>query len=334
MRLSSVVAAFCATFVASAFSLGANAGDNDPSPTVSHPEYPSTRDLHPSRWLSCGAGYSEHLPVKSDIGGDYKSALASCAWIAANGVRQTIELGALAQTPPDSRRNPVVIGGIPATVGGRPSDQFDTYQAFAGFGQEFDRSPTKAWLWQARVGVINGWSTGLVQGAVDDVHHEEGLSWSRHSPLTSGSCPLLQVAGAHTSALLTRPFDGWRLSFSDVESAVVGSATDAITIGGQIILQSDSADPVLPMGLPGMPLRTATGWGLHAGIDSQFTAYDLSMSRAGTTAAFPYANFGVGALLGKHLTAGVELTVPLAHQVRDQYVSSDTYYEANLGYRF
>ena len=280
-------------------------------------------------WSDCGIGYAEHLSSKSDVGGDTKTGLVSCTRVSASGVRQTFELGAQADTPPAGRQN--LVPG--ATVSGLPSNQRDTFETFAGYGQEWNRSPGSALAFNIRAGVINGMSTSLVRGFIDDTHHWLGVDDSRHSRLSSAGRPLFQVTGLHTSALLQMG-STWRAQLSDVESVTVGTALDALTLGLQASVQHGRATPLLPSGLPGMPLLVPTGTGVYAGVFGQSTAYDLASEDAGTARAFAYLKAGANVQLGRHVSLGLEFTHPLSHRVRAQYRESYNYLEVSAGYRF
>lgn len=280
-------------------------------------------------WSDCGIGYAEHLSSKSDAGGDTKTGIVSCTRVTASGVRQTFELGAQADTPPAGRLH--LVPG--ATVSGLPSNQRDTFETFAGYGQEWNRTPSSALAFNIRAGFINGMSTSLVRGFIDDTHRWLGVDDSRHSPLSSAGRPLLQVSGLHTSALLQMG-SGWRAQLSDVESVTVGTALDALTLGLQASIQQGGATPVLPSGLPGMPLRVPTGTGVYAGVFGQSTAYDLASEDAGTVRASAYLKAGANVQLGRHVSLGLEFTHPLSHRVRAQYRASYNYLEVSAGYRF
>jgi hypothetical protein len=286
-----------------------------------------------SRWSSCGVGYSEHLSSTSDKGGDIKLGLVSCARTTARSV-QTFELGATADTPPAGRRNIVMSGGVPEMVSGSPSNQRDTFSTFAGFGEEFATAPGGALLYNVRVGVINGFSTDLVRGFIDDTHRWLGVDDSRHSPLTSSTRPLLQLTGERTSELTGLNVGGARVRLSDIENITVGSGLDAVTAGLQVSAQFSGTTPVLPYGLPGMPLRPASGTSLYAGVFAQGTAYDLATQAMGTACVQAYAKAGASLALGKHAVLGAEYTHPLTSRVRDQYIRGYDYYGVSLAVRF
>jgi hypothetical protein len=287
-----------------------------------------------ARWSSCGADYSEHLSSTSDKGGDTKQGHLSCTRTTAAGTVQTFELGATADTPPAGRRNIVMTGGAPEMVTGVPSNQRDTFSTFAGFGEEFATAPGGALLYNVRVGVINGFSTGLVRGFIDDTHRWLGVDDSRHSPLTSSTRPLIQLTGERTSELAGLNFGGARLRISDIENITVGSGLDAVTAGLQASAQFSGSTAVLPSGLPGMPMRPASGTSLYAGIFVQGTAYDLATQQMGTAPVLAYAKAGASLALGKHAVLGAEYTHPLTARVRDQYIRGYDYYGVSLAVRF
>lgn len=284
-------------------------------------------------WSDCSVGYSEHLSSQSDLGGDIKTGQVACARVNDSGVRQTFELGAIANTPPAGRRNVVTTGGVPQTVSGYPSNQLDTFETYAGFGQEWDRSAGSALMFNVEAGEINGMSTSLVRGFLDDMHRWEGKGYSRHSPLSSSGRPLLQLSGLHTSAFLQA---GERVTarLSDIESVTAGSSVDALTVGMLASLTTGSNRPVLPSDLPGMGQRTASGTGVYAGVFSQSTAYALPTDSAGTEHEYLYTQAGANAQLGKHLTVGVAFTHSLTSQVHQEIVQPYNYLGMNLGYVF
>ncbi|KVZ93030.1 hypothetical protein [Burkholderia ubonensis] len=287
-----------------------------------------------AHWTACGVGYSQHLSSTSDKGGDVKLGLTSCSRTTATGVVQTFELGALADTPPAGRRNIVMEGGVPAMVTGVPSNQRDTFQTFAGFGAEFDMGLGSAALVNARVGVINGISTSIVRGFIDAEHRWEGSKDSRHSPLSSSSRPLVQLSGTLTSELVGVNLGQTRVGLSEIENITVGTGLDALTVGLQLSAKFSGTAPVLPAGLPGMPLRVASGTNVYAGVFAQGTAYDIASVDAGTKRVSTYAKAGVSLALGKHASLGIEYTHPLSARVQQQYINGYDYIGATLGYRF
>ncbi|WP_157641914.1 hypothetical protein [Burkholderia ubonensis] len=287
-----------------------------------------------ARWTDCGVGYSEHLSSQSDKGGDVKLGQVSCSRTTARGVIQTFELGAMADTPPAGRRNIVMNGDVPATISGVPSNQRDTFQTYAGFGEEFATAPGGALLYNVRVGVINGFSTDIVRGFIDQTHRWLGVNDSRHSPLTSSTRPLVQVTGERTSELVGINLGGARIRLSDIENVTVGTSLDAVTAGLQVSAQFSGTKPVLPSGLPGMPYRAASGTSLYAGVFVQGTAYDLATQEMGTARVLAYAKAGASLALGKHAVLAAEYTHPLTSRVQNQYIRGYDYYGVSLAYRF
>jgi hypothetical protein len=286
------------------------------------------------QWTGCGIGYSEHNSKTSDAGSDVKLGEVRCSRTTASGTVQTFELGAQADTPPDGRRNTTVTKGIPDTVSGYPSDQRDTFETFAGFGEEFDTKPGSAWMFNIRGGSINGFSTTLVRGFIDDTHRWLGVNDSRHSPLSTGGRPLVQLSGTHTSELFGSDVRHYRVRLSDVENVSVGSSLNELTMGLQVSAQSNSAAPILPYGLPGMPMRAAEGTSAYAGVYAQSTAYDVATVDAGTAREYLYAKAGVSVALCKHAVLGFEFTHPLTERVREQYIEGYNYLGFSLGVRF
>ncbi|MBK3780050.1 hypothetical protein G3A43_07255 [Paraburkholderia aspalathi] len=287
-----------------------------------------------AHWTSCGVGYSEHLSSKSDAGSDVKLGQLSCSRTSAAGVVQTFELGAQADTPPDGRRNTTMTGGVRDTVSGLPSNQLDTFETFAGFGEEFDTAPGSAMMFNVRGGSINGFSTPLVRGFIDDTHRWEGKGYSRHSPVSTDGRPLVQLSGTHTSELFGADLHHYRVRLSDVENVTVGSALDALNVGLQLSAQTAGTAPVLPSGLPGMPLRLPEGTSVYAGVYAQSTAYDVATVNAGAAREYLYAKAGASVALGNHVVLAVEYTHPLTERVRQQYIDGYDYVGASLGYRF
>lgn len=287
-----------------------------------------------ARWTGCGIGYSEHNSAHSDAGSDVKLGEVSCTRTTASGTVQTFELGAQADTPPAGRRNPTMVNGMRDTVSGYPSNQRDTFETWAGFGEEFDTKPGSAWMFNVRGGSINGFSTTLVRGFIDDTHRWLGVNDSRHSPLSTSGRPLLQVSGTHTSELLGEDVRHYRVRLSDVENVSVGSSLDELTVGLQVSAQGTGGAPVLPYGLPGMPMRTASGTSVYAGVYAQSTAYDVATVDAGTAREYLYAQAGVNVALCKHAVLGFEFTHPITNRVRDQYISAYNYLGLSLGVKF
>ncbi|MEX3983632.1 hypothetical protein AB4Y45_32140 [Paraburkholderia sp. EG287A] len=282
-----------------------------------------------AHWTGCAIGYSEHNSSKSDAGSDVKTGDVSCTRTTASGTIQTFELGAQADTPPDGSRN---LTG--ATVSGYPSNQRDTFESWAGFGEEFDTKPGTAWMFNIRGGAINGFSTTLVRGFIDDTHRWLNVNDSRHSPLSTSGRPLVQLSGTHTSELFGEVVHHYRVRLSDVENVSVGSGLDEVTVGLQVSAQTSTTAPVLPFGLPGMPMRAAAGMSAYGGIYAQSTAYDVATLDAGTAHEYLYAKAGVNVALCKHAVLGFEFTHPVTHRVRDQYIDGYNYLGLSLGVKF
>jgi hypothetical protein len=285
-------------------------------------------------WTDCSVGYSEHMSSLSDLGGDIKTGQAACARVTDSGVRQTFEVGAIADTPPAGRRNIVMSGGVPQTVSGYPSNQLDTFETYAGFGEEWDRSASSALAFNIEAGEINGLSTDMVRGFLDDMHRWEGKGYSRHSPLSASGRPLIQVSGLHTSAVVEATEGPVTARLSDVESVTAGSSIDALTLGVQGSLTVGSKRAVLPSDLPGMGQRPASGSGLYAGVYSQSTAYGLPTESAGTEHEYLYTQLGGSVQIGRHLTLGAAFTHSLTSQVHQEIIQPYNYLGLNLGYVF
>lgn len=282
----------------------------------------------------CGIDYSQHLSDTSDAGSDVKNGEVSCSWRSGAGTVRSVEIGAEADTPPVGRRNPISLDSEVQTVSGLPSNQEDTFETFVGYGEEFDSTPGSALLFNLRGGSIDGFSTPIVRGFIDDTHRWEGKGYSRHSPVSSDGRPLLQLSGVHTSELAGTTVSSWRLGLSDVENATVGTSLDALTIGIQASAQASGAVPTLPFGLPGMQLRIPSTSGVYAGVFAQSTLYDIATEHAGTAREYLYAKVGVSFTLGRGLALRIEFTHPLTERVQQQYVAGYNYLEGTLGYRF
>ncbi|HIH2745454.1 TPA: hypothetical protein ACYLN4_001138 [Burkholderia lata] len=286
-------------------------------------------DDNTAHWTGCAIGYSEHNSSKSDAGSDVKTGEISCSRATAGGTILTFELGAQADTPPDGSRNPTG-----ATVSGYPSNQRDTFESWAGFGAEFNTKPGTAWIFNIRGGSINGFSTTLVRGFIDDTHRWLNVDDTRHSPVSTSGRPLIQVSGTHTSELIGKDVFHYRMRLSDIENVSLGSGLDELTLGLQVSAQTKDSAPLLPFNLPGMPMRAADGTGAYAGVYAQSTAYDVATLDAGTAREYLYAKAGVNVALCKHAVLGFEFTHPITHRVRDQYIEAYNYLGLSLGVKF
>jgi hypothetical protein len=285
-------------------------------------------------WTDCGIAYSQHLSSKSDAGGDVKDDSLACSRSSGNGRIQTFELGMLADTPPNGSRKPVFLNGQPQLISGRPSDQRDTFEAYAGFGEEFDYRTDALALFNIRAGEINGLAVDGVRGFIDATHRWEGKGYSRHSPLSSEGRPLLQVTALHASTLLGTSSDEQGVSLTHVESITAGTSLDALTVGLMASLHGSLRALPLPTGIPGLALRAPQGNALYAGVFAQPTAYGIATEDAGTAPRYAYAQVGATVTLGKHLAAQLAFTHPLANRVQQQVRDGYNYVSATGVYRF